>query len=219
MLDQNPECSKIVPLLDAFHDGELADGEKDAVATHLHTCDSCQARLKEIEKLVASMHALPRLEMPHALQLDWKALLERRQDAEKPAPESQPVAEIQAEGKIVPVDFAKGRRALVAVAALLVLLVCAATLIGQNLKPSNVPSIADNPVAPGESGSAQKRVSVPMIAARENAGSKAGNGAASQAAQDAGNGELIALYPSDTNLVSEEIGIATDEDGLYALKL
>src|SRR5262249_2660400 len=134
------------------------------------------------------------------------------------------------QSKIVTFDSAlKKRRTVVAVAAGLVLLVGAAMLIGQNPMPSPKLSVADKPMPPSQNGSAQEHVSAPLIAAKENAGSKAGPnmtergpnaaGGRSQAIKDAGNGELIALYPSESNLVSEEIGIATDEDGLYALKL
>ena len=221
MLDQTTECSKVAPLLDAFHDGELSNEEKDAVATHLRSCEACQARLHEIEKLVVSLHGLPRLEMPHTLQLDWKALVERQADSEKTAPDSQPAVVKKEEDKVIPFAPAlKRRRAIAAVAAGLVVLAGAAAIISQNPMPSPAPSVADKPVLPGQNGSAQEHVAAPLIAAKENDGSKPGPAAGdSQAVKNAGNGELIALYSADSNLVSEDIGIATDEDGLYALKL
>lgn len=53
--DRRISCSDALPLLAAFADGELVDGEAEAVAEHLDACASCMA---EVEHAVAFRAAL-----------------------------------------------------------------------------------------------------------------------------------------------------------------
>src|SRR5262249_16687289 len=105
MLEPSPECLEIVPLLDAFRDGELPDSEKQAVLTTLPSCEKCQGRLREIEALVVSLRSLPRLEMPHSLQVDWSAYIDRHDNAGKETiSNAVPIKKMTEETKVVPIS-------------------------------------------------------------------------------------------------------------------
>jgi hypothetical protein len=233
MLDPNPDCSKIAPLLDAFHDGELPEADKQEVKAHLTTCEACPARLREIEGVVASLHGLPRFDMPRRLELDWNALLEKE---EQPVGERQVVAGATSEpGQVVSIAAARKmsiRRAVVAAAAGLVVLVVAAGFMTRSQLPVPIASMPDNNVQ----GLSIRRGDVPLVAEKladrhlvsqsppdgskpEQLTRREGRAPSNQAVAKIVDSDLIALYSNDANLVSEELGIATDEDGLYALKL
>lgn len=229
MLEPSPECLEIAPLLDAFHDGELPESEKPAVSSHLLTCEKCQGRLREIESLVVSLRNLPRLEMPHSLQVDWSAYIDRHVNAGKETMSNAvPIKKKTEEPNVVPISsasgFSKKGKVLAAVASLILLVVAAGVFWHNPLAPKG-PSLADKfgPSSPTQA----------LIASSVNSGQESPSSANSGGAQvtrphasvgvEPGqrtvDGDLIALYSNDANLVSEELGIATDEDGLYALKL
>lgn len=210
MLDPSAECLEITPLLDGFHDNELPESEKQVVLKHLPTCEKCRGRLGEIESLVGSLRSLPRLEMPHSLKVDWSAYIDRHDNAGKVTmSNAEPIKKMADESKVVPISSTRGIRKwrpVLTAAAGLVVLVVAASFLRHAPVTSVGPSLADKlvPASPTEQQS-----SPPLVASNSNSGH----------AQRGVDGDLIALYSNDANLVSEELGIATDEDGLYALKL
>ena len=57
-------CEQAIPLLSAFHDGELDAGQRDAVLTHLSSCGSCQARLDAIRSMSELAAQLPAAKPP-----------------------------------------------------------------------------------------------------------------------------------------------------------
>jgi hypothetical protein len=54
-------CTEIEPNLDAFADNELKDSERQSVERHLATCPACQLRLSQISRLKQSLAALPQI--------------------------------------------------------------------------------------------------------------------------------------------------------------
>lgn len=214
MVDQNSQCSNITPLLDAFHDNELPQSERTQVAAHLETCQTCQGRLKEIDKLVASLKTLSRAKMPHELKLDWSAIAAQSTDEEQEG--AEPVAAVPAaKSGVVQIKsrslFALSNPLMLTAAALVLLVLTA--LIFQ-VKPGHQSLLAVRP-NPEVNTSSTKNPghTAPLIARNTSTVKSSGVG------QQVGNGDLLALYSNDSSLVSEELGIETDEDGLYALKM
>jgi anti-sigma factor RsiW len=52
-------CSDVEKWLSAYMDGELAPARKDAVASHLGSCETCRSRLVEWEAVWKALDALP----------------------------------------------------------------------------------------------------------------------------------------------------------------
>jgi anti-sigma factor RsiW len=70
MSAQSCPCEEVIPLLDAYHDGELSGAEESLVSSHLVSCSTCPSRLKEIENLIGSLQGLPKLVMANDLSAD-----------------------------------------------------------------------------------------------------------------------------------------------------
>lgn len=58
-------CEPYIELLDAYHDNEVSADEKEKVSQHLKSCEPCNTRLAEIGRLVAALKAMPRLAPSH----------------------------------------------------------------------------------------------------------------------------------------------------------
>lgn len=56
-------CQEIILLLDAYFDQELSTAEKADVERHLAGCSECSTRLASIGSLVGSLKAIPKVEM------------------------------------------------------------------------------------------------------------------------------------------------------------
>ncbi len=56
-------CKEIIPLLDAYFDQELSTTEKADVERHLSGCSECSTKLANIESLVGSLKSMPKVEM------------------------------------------------------------------------------------------------------------------------------------------------------------
>jgi hypothetical protein len=70
MTEKKKLCSEMEPLLDSFHDKELDVGECASVENHLGECASCQSKLSDIERVAKSVAGLPRLEMDRDIDID-----------------------------------------------------------------------------------------------------------------------------------------------------
>lgn len=58
---EKTKCQDIEPLLDGLYDGELTAGELVTTQTHVGQCADCQTKLAEIEMVSQSLSKLPRL--------------------------------------------------------------------------------------------------------------------------------------------------------------
>jgi len=205
MVDQTSICEKFMPMLDAFYDGELSKEDNLTVSAHIKDCQNCRNHLHEVERIVASLKGLPRLQMPHELTVNWQSLI---QTSTKPW---------------WYLKLKQEKSSLLALAAAVILLVLAGSFL--RLRSfSQFFSIADSQKQAAQEVVARKgdlgvgesnqvrRVVDQQVAQGKRAGVSYPN-------QQTGDGELLALYQNESKLASEELGIATNEDGLYALKL
>ncbi|HEY9758583.1 MAG TPA: zf-HC2 domain-containing protein [Oculatellaceae cyanobacterium] len=246
------KCEKFIPLLDAYHDGELTESEKNSVDEHLRECSACSAQLAGVSRLVATLKTIPSLQMRD----DFADKFEARLLQEKPAV-------TLAKSNVISRRFALA----VASAAAFVLCVCAGQLLFRpGAAPNEVAAVPQPPVnqvsktlqaeelaavpsrdtrAPGvnsgvrdgEEDSARKvtpneKPVVPVdsmrrrgilagartVVASETAG-RVDQPIASDANSAAPKHSLVALYEPEANSIPEELGISTDEDGLYAIKM
>jgi len=217
MQDQDKlDCNQAAEMLDAFHDMELEMADVERVEAHLADCPACRRELEAIAKVVASLKALP--EVPTR---DFADAIEARilsQSAAAISP-SDSHSEVQPEVVTAPVagqsrpalslvsnkdnvrsiTTAPRRSRLLAVAAAAVLLV--GVLAMSALAPKSPSEIASVPVAPvsdiqtaSSSGSSEKSIS-PL------------------------SEDVVALYDEEGGNNVSDVGISTNEDGLYAIKM
>lgn len=78
MESTNPICKQIDESLDAFHDDELSASEQAAVEAHIKTCQHCSAKLADIDRLVATLRAMPRLDTPVALSSKLDSIIDQQ---------------------------------------------------------------------------------------------------------------------------------------------
>jgi hypothetical protein len=84
MSAQSCTCEEVIPLLDAYRDGELSGAEESLVSGHLVACSTCPSRLKEIENLIGSLKGLPKLVMAKDLSADSEYLKKALEKLEAP---------------------------------------------------------------------------------------------------------------------------------------
>ena len=66
-------CDEARPLLEEYHDRELAPERADAVRTHLAVCETCSAELKALESLDRTLRSAP----AHGEDVRWDRYVER----------------------------------------------------------------------------------------------------------------------------------------------
>ncbi len=71
-------CTKFEISLDAYHDGELDVAEREAVEKHLANCPACNTKLADIDRLVSSLKHLPRVGLKRDFSADLDSLLSRQ---------------------------------------------------------------------------------------------------------------------------------------------
>lgn len=81
MNQSDPNCKQFEPLLDAFHDSELEPASAKEVESHLAICPSCQAKLAGIEDVVASLKALPKIAPARNLSQDLAKIVAAKKNA------------------------------------------------------------------------------------------------------------------------------------------
>src|SRR5687768_17426340 len=70
-------CQQVIPLLSAFHDGELPADQREAVMDHLVDCSDCQAELASLKSLSGLIRHSPPPEPPAALVRKVERALQR----------------------------------------------------------------------------------------------------------------------------------------------
>lgn len=75
------KCEQVIPLLSAYHDGELPDDQREAVTDHLVDCSNCQTELASLQSLSGLVRRSPSPEPPAALLHNVRRALSR--DARK----------------------------------------------------------------------------------------------------------------------------------------
>jgi len=246
MLEQTPDCSNLCQFLDAFYDGELPEQEAKAIAQHLDQCPHCQARLDEIGNLVMMVQRLPRLKMPHDVQID--ALLQKHlkaTDANSYAPVNGAIVDnlfrsnSQTEPARNDLSLKKQsssvkllqRKFLLSVAVAAIALFVLGNFV-LHIRPLSGPAFVARRALSGpgqinhevvsQVGLGKSKVTNVQLGpakTKMSGGNDRGNSSELYDNPLTYGGSLVALDSSEVNLVTEQLGISTDEDGLYALKL
>ena len=197
-------CQQVSELLGAFRDMELDLADVETVESHLLVCPSCREDLAAIEKVVASLQSLP--DLPSR---DFADLIEARINGAvtgavsvqmAPVVSAAPAEEnVAAPAGLVPVGsnvvaFSRPRPRLVAFAAAILLF----GLVAQfSLSPQSPVEVAQTPkpVVTHLQKLESDKSSVPMT------------------------DDIVALYDEEGSGNGTDVGISTNEDGLYAIKL
>ena len=224
------DCELIVPLLDCYHDNEIDDTERLEVDKHLAHCDACNVELGHIASLVKKLATLT----PARSEVDFADLVEKHILAGQSV-DASPTSTSESVN-VVPISSAK--KWLAAVAAIIVL-----ALIGFQMTQSahNNVSVAsgDLPeVSPAEKlidVKEEGQTSKPQAVVKTDtpkdlnqispAHSNRIRTATVKVAEFDGvidvnqKQNLVAITNPVQNNIAEELGITTDEDGLYAIKM
>lgn len=203
----NTKCQTIEPLLDGYFDNELSPSELASVQSHLTKCDDCSGKLAEIVIVSKGLSSMPKLSLGKDLS---QAILLKAQPQRK--------------GRVLTFK----RMAMWAAAACLIL-----GLSFQFLHKPAVLVSSSSEVEPAKVGQAQpvkvsRTPSVRKLMQRKLAAVPPAKEAAVKTEQPQKQKTLIAGSRHDELLafddgyqpnLMEGMGMATDEDGLYALKM
>ncbi len=58
------KCPEVHEQLSAYHDGELSDGSRKALAEHISQCEECTALLAEFESYTNTFKRIPQPDVP-----------------------------------------------------------------------------------------------------------------------------------------------------------
>ncbi len=219
-------CQEIETMLDAYHDGEASAAEREIISQHIANCGACQHKLQQIQLLVSSLKSLPKISAPRDFGADLEGLL-----AKKPVPR-----------KTVVRPLVWGSIGIAAAVALVLVNLGTADMRAPVSGPSmaRIPSTTSQEVAqqnaatpdqsePGQESSREvipsRRINAiansansPQVKQTAQAGLRAQQELASgDAAED--DVTYVALNDGEQASATEAMGISTDEDGLYAIKL
>jgi hypothetical protein len=230
-------CTQVAEMLDAFRDMELELSEMEIVETHLAVCPMCRKELEAIEMVVASLKSLPELpvkdfadaiearinerlkseslaaEMRTSEKLTSEKLISEKLISEKLISEKlikegqnkQPtlavvegnVRSFASPSRLSPVRV----RTMLAVAALLLCGFVAAI----TLAPKPVIEVAEVAQGPGVTANPAQSPDKRLV--------EADKGAAPLSE------DIVALYDEEGSNNVSDVGIRTNEDGLYAIKM
>ncbi|MBC7998918.1 MAG: zf-HC2 domain-containing protein [Leptolyngbya sp.] len=246
MSTKNSSCEYFLPLLDALVDKELEASEQLEVEAHLGGCEDCSAVIKEIELLKSSLANMPKLTLGRDLADDLDKLLQGSassgvvpKDNVVPLRKRNNLTVAFAAAAAVAVIFIAGRAITTApsvqvadstlpkappvvvvpqskVATKYVPIQASKTsaaahspVVAQhNVVPvtSPVKGVPHLKVAPQQNNNLVATESSGIVKASENRINKSSSN------------EVIALYDDD-DFAGTDVGMTTDEDGLYALQL
>jgi len=241
MSTKNSSCEYFLPLLDAFVDKELEATEFSEVEAHLVSCEECRNSVKEIELLKTTLAAMPKLTLSRDLADDLDRLLQAG-TVNEIAPKEH-VIPLRKRNNFT-VGFAAAAALAVIFIAGRAITTTPSPQVASSDLPSTQPSVtalqtklatkpAPAPVikpvidkqAPVVAQQIHKSVSAPVqatssgnnLVAHENSQTEIVNASENRINKSASN-EIIALYDED-DTAGTDIGMTTDEDGLYALRL
>ncbi|MBY0359040.1 MAG: zf-HC2 domain-containing protein [Candidatus Obscuribacterales bacterium] len=199
-------CRQIVELLDAYRDNELSGSEQTQVKNHLDACSNCRKELESINRLINDLQSLP-------IKTPAVDIVDKLDLSILPLPADN----------VVP--FKKRPWiAIGAVAAVLLIFAVASQkqneprlAVNHNQPSPTNPLIAEN----------HKPISVPPARQKETSSPAFSQHTVIPAQKNlpdhseilVSSAEIAYLAdPQDTSL-TDTIGIATDEDGLYEIKI
>ncbi|MBS1997645.1 MAG: zf-HC2 domain-containing protein [Cyanobacteria bacterium SZAS LIN-2] len=199
MQDPNKlDCTQVTEMLDAFRDMELELAEAEMVEAHLQNCADCSRELEAIEQVVASLKSLPEVPVK-----DFADAIEARilaQSNTAPASERPTLSLLSDKDNVRSLHQSPRRVSRVMLVAAAVLVLCG--VIGLN-------SFA--PQKPSEVARLPETHKSNFATASHNLNTEE---AAAPLAED-----VVALYDEDGGSNVSDVGISTNEDGLYAIKM
>jgi len=221
-MDANSTCQNIQPMLSAFFDNELGQelgGQYQLVTEHLKTCLDCQKELVQIEKISKALRQMPKATPGR----DLSAEISRR------------VLEKKAPTKVAQLKIARDnvrqfprKLALTGIAAAAAIGMLGWQFLAQETvisdKPDQQPiqqlatQLPDKQVSStqvkrtiGKLEVAKVQVKKPLVVAQHKQ--------PQPSLSNHDNHDLVAYDDGYQPSVMEAMGLATDEDGLYALKM
>lgn len=228
------DCASFIELIDAYHDNELAVSERSNVEKHLSTCDPCSQKLSDVAAVSSKLKSLPKLEPSRDIVGEMQ--FESKQKNNVVPFRKQKIAIASAAAAAVAIVFAinfkPANQSTVAVkpqptqtltAQQAVQTTAAAKQLTNESEQafSTEPEIASNtgtaeqttvrsatPEAEQKQLTAQKQVPETQVAELTK-----------PKADDPKEQNEIALMPEITATGADALGIATDEDGLYDIKI
>lgn len=234
-------CKEVEELISAYRDNELSTDERKMVDDHLPSCAKCRDELQAIDRVARSLKTLPQAELGRDLADDIVKLIGK-------SPKEN-VVPFQQRNKWIGFGVAAAAVALIAGVGTLmsqggngpsvadkvpeqvapnkgtqdVVQQEVATQVPQQVKqesPVQTPSVAT--VQQGETISAEKKQ--PELIAQQPAKNNSKNAlkvrmqsAATINYDDLSDDEAVVAFQEDS--VFDQIGVSTDEDGLYAIKM
>ncbi|MBS1991416.1 MAG: zf-HC2 domain-containing protein [Cyanobacteria bacterium SZAS LIN-3] len=199
MQDPNKlDCTQVTEMLDAFRDMELELAEAEMVEAHLQNCADCSRELEAIERVVASLKSLPEVPVK-----DFADAIEARilaQSNTAPAAESPTLSLVSDKDNVRSLHQSPRRVSRLMLVAAAVLVLCG--VIGLN-------SFA--PQKPSEVARLPETDKSNFATASHNLNTEE---ATAPLAED-----VVALYDEDGGSNVSDVGISTNEDGLYAIKM
>lgn len=246
MSTKNSSCEYFLPLLDAFVDKELEASEQLEVEAHLGSCEDCSAVIKETEVLKSSLATMPKLSLGRDLADDLDKLLQGSVSSEVvpkdnvvPLRKRNNLTVALAAAAAVAVIFIAGRAITTAPSVQVAdstlpkaepVVAIPQNKIATKFVPSQTSKTSADPHSPVVAQHSGVPITSPAIAvpsvkvtppqnnnllATETTGIVK---ASENRINKSSSNEVIALYDDD-DFAGTDVGMTTDEDGLYALQL
>lgn len=246
--NSSESCAEIELLLDAYHDAELSVAERQQIEEHLSVCSSCQSKLAEITKVVMALNGLPRLkpsrdlaaELPleidlpahksNVVSMDWLSWAATGLAAAAALvfcivkvgqPNQTVISPVAAPSAQSLVTANAGNSQKIAGQQNAVAHQPPLATVAKSL--DNQPRLPSLPVAPPKPERLRHMKAEPALVAHGNEISGAG---ATERAQEpvnqidhSVNAEIATLDEVGHSTITGAIGLSTDEDGLYEIKL
>jgi anti-sigma factor RsiW len=200
---ENTKCLDIEPLLDGYFDNELQESESSMVKAHLFQCAHCSAQLAEIQVVSKGLAAMPRLSLGKDLSPQIMDKLKSGKQGKVLIFKRKEVWAVAAGCLILGLAFQFFSRTQVQVTE-----VPLAKPVEKIAEKENVaPKVVATTVP------AKQKTITPTSAVKD------GNVKPRVLIASSTNDDVLAFdYGYQPNLM-EGMGLATDEDGLYALKM
>ena len=235
-------CQQFQLQLDAYHDGELASADKRAVEEHLSRCSDCVQTMAQIDRVVHSLKTMKPLAVSSALSARLDGIVANGaavKPSRLPALSARLWAPAAAAAAVllmaIGAHFLPGNNAPVTAQ-----LPAAGPHLGSQLSQPPVaevartaqpeqlpiiekkqahdlqkPLVAEKPDAPVSKERSPGAASAPEVASKpEQQSATAPAPAPAHAA-----GDELADLPSTPSSFNEALGVSTDEDGLYDIKM
>jgi anti-sigma factor RsiW len=232
-------CKTIEMNLDAYHDHELEGEEKTAVEQHLGQCQDCTSKLADISRVVATIKAAPRLELSADFDAKLDQALQKQSKVVYLQPRVWAPVSIAAAVVIIALGLKLGESGNTVIAQNPMDAPPAIIKTEQSVKTTKPPVAKQTPnKTPAneeqttDSQLIKEYLRRPKIATDKTAPGLKANEQPAVAKKNTpvyqqdnfeqyytSDSDELADITGTTDALTEAVGIATDEDGLYDLKM